>query len=102
MATIDAGLMVRLLAPGDAEGASNAVKGQALEKAIRYAFEQIPGVTCYMQDERNAFETEEVDLLFANVAHEDGLARFFGSRRRGVGDRLTKLSTRVGAGFECW
>lgn len=47
-----------------------------MERAIRYAFEQIPGVNCSMQDERGVFETEEVDLLFANVGHEDGLAYF--------------------------
>lgn len=29
-----------------------------------------------MQDERGLFETEEVDLLFTNIAHEDGLGRF--------------------------
>jgi hypothetical protein len=76
MPRIDAARMTQLLAPGDATGASSVDKGRALETAIRYAFEQIPGLTCSMQDQRGAFETEEIDLLFANVAHEDGLARF--------------------------
>jgi hypothetical protein len=74
--TIDAERIVSLLGPGDADEASNTDKGRALEGAIRYAFEQVPGVTCLMQDERGAFETEEIDLLFANVVHEDGLTRF--------------------------
>jgi hypothetical protein len=65
-----------LLAPGDVEGAGNKAKGQALESAIRYAFEQIPGLSCLMQDQRNSFESEEVDLIFANVRHEEGLSRF--------------------------
>ncbi len=76
MPRIDTAYVTQLLASGDAEGASSVDKGRVLEGAIRYAFEQIPGVTCSMQDQRGAFETEEIDLLFANVAHEDGLARF--------------------------
>jgi hypothetical protein len=73
---IDLERTVRLLAAGDADGAQARVKGQALEQAIRYVFEQIPGVSCSMQDERGAFESEEVDLFFANFGHEDGLVRF--------------------------
>jgi hypothetical protein len=60
MPIIDAEHMTQLLAPGDATGASNADKGRALERAIKYAFEQIPGVTCSMRDEDGLarFETE--------------------------------------------
>lgn len=76
MPIIKAQHITALLAPGDGRHASNADKGHALEAAIRYAFEQIQGMTCSMQDQRGEFETEEVDLLFANIAHEDGLPRF--------------------------
>jgi restriction endonuclease len=76
MATIDRQKISELLAPGDATDASNQAKGQALEAAIRYAFERIPGVSCLMQDQRNSFASEEIDLLFANVRHEEGLSRF--------------------------
>jgi len=76
MATIDNNRVRELLAPGDAKGATNADKGPALEGAIRYAFTQIPGVACEMQDALNAFETEEVDLLLTNISHEEGLAHF--------------------------
>lgn len=75
MADIDTAKLTSILSSGDAEGATPAGKGQALEKAIRYAFEQIPGVSCSMQDQRNGFQTEEIDLLFSNVGHEDGLAQ---------------------------
>ena len=76
MAEIDSDRITELLAPGDADEASNADKGTALEAAIRYAFTQIPGVACEMQDALNAFETEEIDLLLTNISHEEGLSHF--------------------------
>lgn len=76
MAAIDRARLGGLLAPGDEEGASTAAKGDALEAAIRYAFEQIPGVTCEMQRVKNATGSEEIDLFFANAGHGDGLRRF--------------------------
>ena len=76
MARIEPGHIAQLLAAADAEDATNATKGAAFEKAIRYAFEKIPGVTCRMQDALNALKSEEIDLLFSNLAHEDGLSRF--------------------------
>ncbi|MBN8867166.1 MAG: restriction endonuclease [Solirubrobacterales bacterium] len=76
MSTINQTELAELLSPGDVEGASNADKGRSLESALRYAFECIPGVDCLMQNQKNSFETEEVDLIFSNVAHEDGLLRF--------------------------
>lgn len=76
MTKIDSNHISELLAPGDAERASNADKGTALEGAIRYAFTQIPGVACETQDTRNAFETEELDLLLTNLPHVKGLAHF--------------------------
>jgi hypothetical protein len=88
----------RLLAPGDAENAGPSAKGQALEKAIRYVFEQIPGVSCSMQDERGAFESEEIDLLFANLAHEDGLVRF----EPELLVEVKNWTAKVGAVEICW
>jgi hypothetical protein len=76
MTAIDTARLADLLAPGDEEGASNAAKGGALEAALRYAFEQIPGVSCEMQRAKNASASEEIDLLFSNVRNEDGLRRF--------------------------
>lgn len=76
MAQIDAERLRDLLGPGDEEGASRAVKGQALEDALRYAFEQIPGLKCEMERAKNASASEEIDLFFSNVRHEDGLRRF--------------------------
>jgi restriction endonuclease len=76
VAGIEKGEIADILAPGDAADATNAVKGAALEKAIRHAFTQIPGVACEMQDALNSFKGEEVDLLLSNLAHEDGLAQF--------------------------
>lgn len=73
-------------------------KGRALEAAIRYAFEQIPGVECSMQDQRNAFESEEVDLIFSNVGHEDGLARF----ETEFLVEAKNWSSKVGAIEICW
>jgi Restriction endonuclease len=62
-----------LLAPGDIDDASTTERGQALEHAVRYAFEQIPGVTCRMQDVMTVFRTEEIDLLFSAIPHDDGI-----------------------------
>jgi hypothetical protein len=76
MPVIDRKKLAGLLAPGDVEGATNKAKGRALENAIRYVFEQIPGVSCLMQDQRNSFQSEEIDLVFANLRHDEGLARF--------------------------
>jgi hypothetical protein len=76
VARIDQDHLARLLAPGDADGAGPAAKGRALEDALRYAFEQIPGVKCEMQRARNASVSEEIDLFFSNVGNEDGLQRF--------------------------
>jgi len=76
MSAIDQKELADLLSPGDLDGASNADKGRSLERALRYAFECIPGVDCLMQNQKNSFETEEVDLIFSNIAHDDGLSRF--------------------------
>jgi hypothetical protein len=70
---IDRDHVRELLAPGDLEGVSTTERGQALEGAVRYAFEQIPGVQCRMQDVMTVFRTEEIDLLFATLPHDDGI-----------------------------
>jgi hypothetical protein len=76
MAQIDAEHLAGLLAPGDEKGASHVVKGRALEAALRYVFEKVPGLQCEMERVKNASASEEIDLFFSNVRHEDGLRRF--------------------------
>jgi hypothetical protein len=98
MSAIDPLRTSRLLSPGDAEGARATTKGRALEKAIRYVFECIPGISCSMQDQRGAFDSEEVDLLFANLAHEDGLVRFEAE----LLVEAKNWSSKVGAIEICW
>jgi hypothetical protein len=73
--SIDLDRLTRILAPADAPDASPAVKGQAFESAVRYLFEQIPGVSYRLQRALGLFKAEEVDLLFANLQRDDGLSR---------------------------
>lgn len=98
MPRIDPDETARYLVPGDADDATAPRKGQALEQAIRYVFEQIPGVSCLMQNEKGAFESEEIDLLFANLAHDDGLLRF----EPELLVEAKNWSRRVGAIEICW
>jgi hypothetical protein len=51
-------------------------KGKALEDLVVYLFTMIPGVTLSARDEKNVFETEEIDVAFWNEQEPDGLKAF--------------------------
>lgn len=51
-----------------------------------------------MQNQKGAFESEEIDLLFANLAHDDGLLRF----EPELLVEAKNWSRRVGAIEICW
>jgi hypothetical protein len=48
-------------------------KGDALEELICYLFQTIPGITVTRRNERNAFDTEEIDVAFFNEQTPCGL-----------------------------
>jgi hypothetical protein len=48
-------------------------KGNALEALICYLFQTIPGITVTRRNERNAFDTEEIDVAFFNEQASSGL-----------------------------
>lgn len=48
-------------------------KGQALEDLICYIFEKVPGVSVSERNEPSAFNDEEIDVLFWNQRHNNGL-----------------------------
>ena len=47
-------------------------KGDALEKLICYVFETIPGIKVVSRNERNVFDTEEIDVALFNDKDPDG------------------------------
>jgi hypothetical protein len=54
-------------------GASNQVRGKAYEDLACYIFETVPGVDIVMRNEKNVFQTEEIDVAIWNDRTADGL-----------------------------
>lgn len=75
MPLIDAQLVARLFADGD-EAETSAARGKALEDAIAYLFEQIPGVSVTARNVLSADGAQEIDIAVWNEGDPDGL-RFF-------------------------
>jgi Restriction endonuclease len=48
-------------------------KGDALEALICYLFQTIPGITVTRRNERNTFDTKEIDVAFFNEQTSGGL-----------------------------
>jgi hypothetical protein len=72
MGAIDQVHIERLLHKGR-EGRTTREKGDALEALICYLFQTIPGITVTRRNERNAFDTEEIDVAFFNEQASGGL-----------------------------
>jgi hypothetical protein len=72
MAKLSARRISQLLTRGR-NGPTRVEQGRALEDLICYIFEKIPGITLTTRDERNVFDTEEIDLAFWNDRIEGGL-----------------------------
>ena len=56
-----------------ANGATNQVKGKALEDLACYLFDTIPGVTISLRNVLNAFNNEEIDVAIWNEKSKNGL-----------------------------
>jgi hypothetical protein len=63
MGAIDQVHIEKLLRKGS-EAQTTKQKGDALEALICYLFQNIPGITVTRRNERNAFDTEEIDVAF--------------------------------------
>lgn len=72
MATLSSRRIAQLLARGR-NGRTRVEQGKALEDLLCYIFERVPGITLTIRDERNVFDTEEIDLAFWNDRIEGGL-----------------------------
>jgi hypothetical protein len=72
MAKVSPRRISQLLAQGR-NGRTRVEQGKALEDLICYIFERVPGITLTIQDEKNVFETEELDLPFWNDRIEGSL-----------------------------
>ena len=71
MAQLDQATMQGYVATGDA-APNTAVKGQALEDLICYAFGEVPGISITMRNAVNAFHNEEIDVALWNEQVADG------------------------------
>lgn len=65
MPPIDRAYVAALFQRGDTAETTKA-KGDAPEELICYVFGSIPGITVTRRSERNAFDTEEIDVAFFN------------------------------------
>src|SRR5262245_12840069 len=72
MGAIDQAHIGRLLCKGR-EAKTTKEKGDALETLICDLFQTIPGITVTRRNERNAFDTEEIDVAFFNEQTAGGL-----------------------------
>jgi hypothetical protein len=72
MSAIDQ-LQIEMLLREGKEAQTTKQKGDALETLICYLFQTIPGITVTRRNERNAFDTEEIDVAFFNEQASDGL-----------------------------
>jgi Restriction endonuclease len=72
MDAIDQGHIERRLRQGR-EARTTKEKGDALEALICDLFQTIPGITVTRRNERNAFDTEEIDVAFFNEQASGGL-----------------------------
>lgn len=48
-------------------------KGDAFEELICYLFETVPGITVTRRNQRNIFDTEEIDVAFWNEQQSSGM-----------------------------
>lgn len=65
-----------LLAECDDRGATNAVRGRALETLVAELFGAIPGVTVAARNSVDVFESQEIDVGVSNDAVPGGLEGF--------------------------
>jgi hypothetical protein len=72
MGAIDQVQIERFLREGR-EAQTTKQKGDALETLICDLFQTIPGITVTRRNERNAFDTEEIDVAFFNEQASGGL-----------------------------
>jgi hypothetical protein len=72
MSAIDQIYITKLLS-NSAAAQTTKEKGDILEELICYIFQMIPGITVTRRNERNAFDTEEIDVAFFNEQAPGGL-----------------------------
>src|SRR5262245_17113703 len=72
MDAVDQTYITMLLSRG-AAAQTTKEKGDILEEIICYVFQRIPGITVTRRNERNAFDTEEIDIAFFNEQEPGGL-----------------------------
>lgn len=56
-----------------AKATTTTEQGNALEDLICYVFQKLPGISVTRRNEKNAFNTEEIDVAFWNEQHAKGL-----------------------------
>ena len=71
MAKLSPRRISQLLAQGK-NGRTRVEQGKALEDLICHIFERVPGITVTARDEKNVFETEEIDVAFWNDRFDNG------------------------------
>lgn len=72
MTTIDPSQVAAFFARGDAASTTKE-KGDALEELICYVFSTVPGISITRRNQRNVFDTEEIDVAFFNEQVPNGL-----------------------------
>jgi hypothetical protein len=72
MSAIDQTLVLGFLSAGETASTAKA-KGDALEDLICHVFSTIPGISVTKRNQRNAFDTEEIDIAFFNEQIPGGL-----------------------------
>ena len=68
--------MVQAFIDAGANAADTTTKGRALEDLICYVFGQVPGIAITLRNQKNVFDTEEVDVGFFNDRVADGFPFF--------------------------
>ena len=71
MARISRRKVREILAESDA-ATTKADKGKLLEDLTAYVFEKVPGISVTARNEKNTYETEEIDVAFWNEQHANG------------------------------
>lgn len=72
MTAIDQTRVAALFHSG-ATASTTKAKGDALEELICYVFGTVPGISVTRRNQRNAFDTEEIDVAFFNEQIPTGL-----------------------------
>lgn len=72
MSSINQNYIQRLLRRGTMASTAKA-KGDAFEDLICYLFKKIPGISVTRRNQRNVYESEEIDIAFWNEKNSSGV-----------------------------